>query len=242
MERKIEVTTINADWEDVHNTWNEEELHKLWDNNPFDLPSNDDEIASVKIDGKEIVDNMVLDEGSTFIELIHYLGWDNKIQIVYKREDMNRGVQLNDGRIIVVWDLKGKQVLNFAQPFNLETGEIYTEPNENTTDLNELIAAKKGKEVFPYESYDIDIKYDWKTLTPTRIARLKKQFAKKGYKVTTKALKYIFYAWRYGLKSGYRDQKNGYHLFCPYGDCNPLSFNLTTLVDSCKDWQKTYTC
>ena len=40
------------------------------------------------------------------------------------------------------------------------------------------------------------------------------------------------------LKSGYRDEKNGYHLFTPCG-CNPLSLRATSLEKEL-DWQTTY--
>ena len=40
------------------------------------------------------------------------------------------------------------------------------------------------------------------------------------------------------LKSGYRDEKNGYHLFTPCG-CNPLSFRVSSLEPEL-DWQITY--
>lgn len=65
-------------------------------------------------------------------------------------------------------------------------------------------------------------------------------FAEHGYKVTLKAVKNNFDAWRNDLKSGYRDDKNGYHLSSPCG-CNSLRFSLSTLHPS-QDWQTTYVC
>ena len=44
-------------------------------------------------------------------------------------------------------------------------------------------------------------------------------------------------AWKNDLKSGYRDDENGYFLFTPCG-MNGLRFNATELVG--EDWQETY--
>lgn len=53
------------------------------------------------------------------------------------------------------------------------------------------------------------------------------------------AIKHNFNAYLMDMKSGFRDEINGYHLFTPCCH-NPLSFRLTTLNKNC-DWQTTYT-
>lgn len=74
-----------------------------------------------------------------------------KIQFKNNRFEVQRGVQLPDGRIVPVVNLENKYEIRFDTPFNLETGEVYDKHNEFSTDLNEQV--KKGaKEVlrFPY--------------------------------------------------------------------------------------------
>lgn len=70
---------------------------------------------------------------------------------------------------------------------------------------------------------------------------IKKEFAENGFNVTIHALKHNYQAWLCDMKSGYRDEKNNYHLFSPCG-CNPLSFRTSTLHYQCEDWQQTYEC
>lgn len=79
------------------------------------------------------------------------------------------------------------------------------------------------------------------SLNDSDINLIIKKFKEKGFNVTAEAIRHNFEAWRYDEKSGYRDEKNNYHLFSPCG-CNPLSFTATTLHKQCEDWQHTYTC
>ena len=67
------------------------------------------------------------------------------------------------------------------------------------------------------------------------------EFKEKGFSVTREAIMHNFVAWYAYLKSGYRDDINGYFLFTPCG-CNSLSFRATTLDSDLDDWQKTYEC
>ena len=46
-------------------------------------------------------------------------------------------------------------------------------------------------------------------------------------------------AWRADLKSGFRDERNGVHLFSPCG-CNPLRFWISRLSEEGAGYQKTY--
>lgn len=91
-------------------------------------------------------------------------------------------------------------------------------------------------------SYDIDMpsvdRFGDK-LTAVDFDSIMEEFAQEGFNVTWEALFHNYSAWLDDLKSGYRDEKNGYHLFSPCG-CNPLSFRVSELRDDCSDWQTTY--
>lgn len=65
---------------------------------------------------------------------------------------------------------------------------------------------------------------------------------KKGLKVSIKALTYVYDAWKMGFKVGYVDIPNKVHIFCPSGQLNPLSYHITELHETAKDWQIDYLC
>lgn len=92
-------------------------------------------------------------------------------------------------------------------------------------------------------SFDIDDVYQnrfrVKNLSEKKIQSIINKFKENGFNVTKEAILHNFSCWMDDLKSGYRDEKNNYHLFSPCG-CNPLSFRATTLHPKCEDWQKTY--
>lgn len=91
-------------------------------------------------------------------------------------------------------------------------------------------------------SYDIDlpsVERFGDKLTAEDFDSIMEEFAQAGFNVTWEALYHNYSAWLGDLKSGYRDEKNGYHLFSPCG-CNPLSFRVSELRDDCSDWQTTY--
>ena len=172
------------------------------------------------------------------------------LQFTNNRANVSRGYQLPDGRIIVI-DNGGKMMMNFATPFNLETGEVGETPAytpsvkdlpaipQGFTTLNNLIKNGIGKEVFPYNEYDIDL--GRVHLEKHQIEKICKEFRENGFEVTEEAILHNYAAWCGDLKSGYRDEKNGYHLFSPCG-CNPFSLRATTLEPICSDWQTTYMC
>ena len=100
---------------------------------------------------------------------------------------------------------------------------------------------KKSGEVIEklaFEEYAII--YKRKTeLNDKDIRRIAKRFSKHGFKVTEDAIRHNYKAYKRGDKSGYRDKRNGYHLFslcC----LNNLSFYATTLCKQSSDWQTTY--
>lgn len=179
----------------------------------------------------------------------------DKIKFVKSRFETSRGFQLNDGRIIAINKVETGNTtiaLRFDTPFNLETGEIYTGNNlqrsgknglpddapDGFTTLNNLKAQKLGHEVLCYDECYINLGEN-PNFGENVAKSVANRFKKQGFNVTVEALMHNYHAWLDDMKSGYRDEENGYHLFTPCG-CNPLSFSATTLHDLCKDWQTTY--
>lgn len=166
-----------------------------------------------------------------------------KINFVKTRKEAQWGVQLSDGRIIEVLNKGGELVLRFDTPFNLETGEILKsakECPEGFITLNAILSEKRGKRVFCYDEFDVDLGFI-RTMSDSRINGIIRKFKKNGFNVTKEAIMYNWNAWNWDMKSGYRDEENGYHLFTPCGH-NPFSLRATTLEECCKEWQKTYEC
>lgn len=114
-------------------------------------------------------------------------------------------------------------------------------------DINELIRNGLVKDATLYREYDIDLA-EFNTcrdaeekgvkLTYDKIQAILKEFQEHGFNVTMKAVMHNYCCWVGDLKSGYRDARNGYHLFTPCG-CNRLSFRASSIVRGL-DWQKTY--
>lgn len=175
----------------------------------------------------------------------------NKINFVDSKDKTQRGVLLADGRIISLYDENNAFYLRFNHLLDLEKGVFYpntkieaTEENKakGLTTLNDLIEEGKAKEIecYDYVDYDEDVYLDQVDGKEDKyIKKIIKFFKKKGYNVTEKAVRHNVECWLEDLKSGYRDEENGYHLFSPCG-CNPLSVRLTTLHPLCEDWQQTY--
>lgn len=103
--------------------------------------------------------------------------------------------------------------------------------------LNELTRNKVLKICYDYKIVDLRYKCYPKKIS---IERIQKFFKEQGYNVTEEAIKHNFSAYSYGMKSGYRDEENDYHLFTPC-NLNPLTFSLTTL-SKFTNWQTTYKC
>lgn len=82
-------------------------------------------------------------------------------------------------------------------------------------------------------------RYRVSNLSEKKLKSIINKFKKNGFNVTREAILHNFSCWLGDLKSGYRDEENGYFLFSPCG-CNPLSFRATTLHPKCADWQTTY--
>ena len=165
-----------------------------------------------------------------------------KIQFSDSRFLIQRGVHLEDGRIIVVVDSNGNFLLRYEDPFNLSTGVIYEPSNapKGAMTLNKVIGANLGHDVFCYD--EVSLKLGWiRTMNEKRIIKIQRYFTNNGISITKEAILHNYNAWSLDLKSGYRDESNGYHLFSPCG-CNPFILRVTNLVEICRDWQITYSC
>lgn len=155
-----------------------------------------------------------------------------KINIITNTENYERWFETKDG---VKLDIP----YYFLNRIDLDNMMLYS---ENETDkyptLNELTDEKK---LF-YKTGYTEVDKNFKTYNPNRISikNIIKFFKKNGFNVTEEAIKHNLEAYKYDMKSGYRDEKNGYHLFTPCAH-NPLSFRLTSLNKNC-DWQTTYVC
>lgn len=174
-----------------------------------------------------------------------------KINFVSSRNETQRGIQLEDGRIISLFDDNNKFYLRYDEPLDLDKGVFGKDAGEEHKDvtLNNLKKQGKAQEVCCYDSCDYDTEKlrPWgglpekEILSQKFVLEIQKFFFDKGYKVTKEAIIHQLSAWNADLKSGYRDEENGYHLFSPCG-CNPLSIRLSSLHPLCEDWQITYEC
>jgi hypothetical protein len=173
-----------------------------------------------------------------------------KIKFVKDVKDASQACVLNDGRIFatIVEEDECSYFLCWDTHFSLETGEIYKFNKQgdypaDATTLQEIIEVQhSGKIVEPYEefNYHKDV-YPKDVVLNANLYRRIQAYFKNHYnrRVSIKAIEYCLVNWKNDYKSGYRDEKNGYHLFSPCG-CNSLRLSMTTLVDSCAYWQKTY--
>lgn len=112
--------------------------------------------------------------------------------------------------------------------------------NEETKKFPTLQRLVEEKKLFYKTAYkEAEVRYK-RFMSKISVDTVIKKFKKQGFNVTKEAIEHNFNAYLLGGKSGYRDEKNGYHLFTP---CflNPLSFRLSTLNKNC-DWQTTYIC
>lgn len=109
--------------------------------------------------------------------------------------------------------------------------------------LSDLVRPGAVKEATLYRCHEIRLPkftgcYEGPAFTGKLIRELIAEFREHGFNVTRKALLHNYGCWFSDLKSGYRDEANGYHLFTPCG-CNQLCFRATSLCDDL-DWQTTY--
>lgn len=71
------------------------------------------------------------------------------------------------------------------------------------------------------------------------VDRTRHLFAQHGFTVSDEAIRHNLDAWRADRSSGFRDEKNGVHLFSPCG-CNPLRFLVSRLSEEGRGYQNTY--
>lgn len=175
-----------------------------------------------------------------------------KIKFIASRKDAQWSFLLNDGRLIEILGFE-KFAIRYDTPFSLETGEIIERSSEwprfgdnlpdyvpeGYTTLNNLKAQGMGDTVYCYDEYEIMLGRP-ESLSKKKIKAICDEFKEHGFNVTKEAIVHNFSCWLGDLKSGYRDEANGYHLFSPCG-CNDLRFSATTLDDR-MDWQTTYFC
>lgn len=132
----------------------------------------------------------------------------------------------------------------YDYPVDLDALVQYA-PGENDTlpTINDLL--KEGLvsierdfreyEVFPEGFED---RFTAPPMTGARIRAIIDEFREHGFNVTRAAIVHNFKAWYNDRKSGYLDEKNGYHLFSPCGS-NELRFSATSLSEDLS-WQDTY--
>lgn len=136
----------------------------------------------------------------------------------------------------------------YGHRLDLKNMLVTEDPKEIDTrtdlpDLNELVKKGYVLEATIYRCHDIDPqgfcdRFDAPPFSQKLIRAIIAEFREHGFNVTREAVLHNFRAWSGDLKSGFRDEKNGYHLFTPCG-CNPLSFRATSLEPEL-DWQETY--
>lgn len=157
-----------------------------------------------------------------------------KLENIERLND-NRYFQTKDGSLEFPLNLNE---INYASHIDLSKKEYLEGKGEAKSDLPTLYDLVKSGELIE-KLYQEEVCLD--TDKFPRRPQYKKwmQFFKaRGFNVTREALKHNYEAWYLDSKSGYRDEKNNYHLFTPCG-CNPLSFTATRLDDKF-DWEETY--
>lgn len=206
-------------------------------------------------EGEINLDDIALEDQVIIVNELDAQCGGNKIWFVKNMFETQRGVRLNDGRVISIYDKDNNFCLKYNWVIDLDKGIIVRrvdyggniteeEIAKGYTTLNRLLAEKKAKDVNCYNSLDFDMDVymdDPKLDKKVNAKKIMQFFRDNGFNVTSEAVKWCFENWKSGFKSGYRDEKNGYHLFNPCGG-NPLSIRLTTLNPLCEDWQTTYWC
>lgn len=170
-------------------------------------------------------------------------------KIITKRKEAGEAGLLKNGMYFERTDNGQAMYLPiwYGNKLDLETMTLYT-PADNLgsvpfPDLNELVREGVIKEKHIYLSFDITLdafrgRFTKRILTDEKIDRIVREFKDHGFNVTKKAIRHNYEAWLSDFKSGYRDERRGYHLFTPCG-CNPLSFRVSSLFEE-SDWQITY--
>ena len=205
--------------------------------------------SEIKLDDMGVDDQIAI--MNELNDLITYSS-TKKIYFVNDSSETQWGVQLNDGRIVSLYDKDGNFYLGYDAVLDLKRGVIIRgsggltdkDIEKGYVTLSDLKSNHLAKDVECYDTLDFDM--DVYTDDPDIEEKIStdeivKFFHGNGYNVTKEAVNWCVENWKIGFKSGYLDQENGYHLFSPCGG-NPLSIRLTTLNPLCDDWQTTYWC
>lgn len=166
------------------------------------------------------------------------------IPIITDRKTATGKGMLTDGRYFTVASTGQDMFLPIWYGHRLDLDRmLVTESREEIAsrtdlpDLNELV--RKGTVINKtiYRSHDIDL--GWlRGMSEVRLDNICREFREHEFDVTPEAVMHNWKAWQLDLKSGYRDEANGYHLFTPCRH-NPFSLRATSLEPEL-DWQKTY--
>lgn len=166
--------------------------------------------------------------------------------IITDRKEAGEAGLLNSGTYFIrtADNMEMYLPLLFDCTIDLEHLIMYT-PNENATfpTLSEILGRGLVQEKKIYQFYDVcpsgfEDRFSRIAFTEGRIRSIIADFKEHGFNVSRKALIHNYDAWRNDLKSGFRDDDGGYHLFSPCG-CNPLQFRASSLNDYL-GWQDTY--
>ena len=160
----------------------------------------------------------------------------------YIKEKTYRCFQFPNGKLVDVFSCKyGCKVDLLNESYiPYENSKEYNESRLPT--IEDLILNESVKVVSCIEKeYSINFPSKVKRLYKKDFQSIIDEFAENGFNVSIEAITHNYNCWRGDLKSGFRDEENGYHLFTPCG-CNPLSFRISTLHPKCNDWQITYEC
>ena len=165
-----------------------------------------------------------------------------KFQFLKEKEYM--AFELPNGKMVNVYACKYDCKVDLKnETFILSKDEEEYELS-NLPKMEELVKQGIVKVVSCIENtFDIDNIYQDRfrvsSISEKKVQSLINKFKKNGFNVTREAIFHNFFCWLDDMKSGYRDEKNNYHLFSPCG-CNPFSLRATTLHPKCADWQTTY--
>lgn len=167
----------------------------------------------------------------------------------------NAPVALRGKKIAMLPTEHVEKAYRFDAKVDMEKGlvaDVYDDADEykslNLPTISELIEQGVAKETFAYRELIIaDVFGKHPELCKGKRGKSPDYDAilvyvrQQGFKVSRKALQWSYHNWSMGAKAGYRDERNGVHVFNPAGG-NPWNIHITTLNDLCKDWQQTYWC
>lgn len=157
----------------------------------------------------------------------------------------HRSFQFPNGKVINVYKIGYQAKIDLENETYIPFYGYKTIYNNSTLPtISNLIEKGIIQEVSCLREYTItlheftDCECD-KTLSLEDFKKIQQEFKENGFEVSLKGLYHNYYAWLDDFKSGYKCKKS--FIFTPCG-CNTLSFNVSSLHKSCKEWQITYKC